>query len=493
MNFFLRKDSVSSVAPRVATAVDYVKHSTDGFVYLATVLHKLLPQFGGPPLDLIKEVQPLQVINGEDLEDFHKHALHLRSRLELSKMMVPTNLLLEQYLELLNCTPSLAPLLSVYKRDLAKHKRTVGDHVSFHETIDDIYDYILESKCPTVLTGSPVSHVVTSADPSNFSIIPTANYGSLPRVICDLCDGTHDVDACHKRGLPFMPPSMAKKVLRYNEIHGFAPKVPKKDVIQTPSQPRHAKSTTVKPEAKMAECSVPVDSSATTVDNPSPTIEDSPTDDMSPPITADVTNHAITPAVHMAEFQSVDSEYVEYLFPSACSASIDVNKIPANYIAFLTPRACMGGKALPVLSSDTSHAEQDELFTHGILSNHTSSQVQFHADWGANIIIINNKDYFTEFVACEEYLNPINGVPVSGIKGFGTVFFQIGSRMIPVHEVAYMPQNPQNTMTSSHLQRLNGFLPGIHAMHSFVKLTNADGVTTKFIPTVKNGLDYIVV
>ena len=128
-----------------------------------------------------------------------------------------------------------------------------------------------------------------------------------------------------------------------------------------------------------------------------------------------------------------------------------------------------------------------------MLSNHTSSQVQFHADWGANIIIINKKDYFTEFVACEECLNPINGISVSGIKGFGVVIFQIESRMIPVQEVAYMPQNPQSTFTSSHLQRLNGFLPGIHAMHSSIKLTNTDGVTTKFAPTVKNGLDYIVI
>ena len=61
MNFFLRKDSVSSVAPRVATAVDSVKHLTDGLIFLATVLHKLLRQFGGPPLNLIKEVQSLQV------------------------------------------------------------------------------------------------------------------------------------------------------------------------------------------------------------------------------------------------------------------------------------------------------------------------------------------------------------------------------------------------------------------------------------------------
>ena len=43
LNFFLNKDTISSAAPRVATAVASVENSTDGFVYLATVLHKLLP------------------------------------------------------------------------------------------------------------------------------------------------------------------------------------------------------------------------------------------------------------------------------------------------------------------------------------------------------------------------------------------------------------------------------------------------------------------
>ena len=297
-----------------------------------------------------------------------------------------------------------------------------------------------------------------------------------------------------------MPPSMAKKVLRYNEIHGFVPKVPKKDVIQTPFQPRHDKISTVKPEAKMADCSVPVDSSPPiysfdpTDDNPSPpTTEDPPTGDMPPPITEDVTNHALTLAVNLAEFKSIDSDYIEYLFPSASMASVDVIKIPANYIDYLTPRACMGGKELTVLSSNTSHAEQNELFTHGVLSNYNISHIQFHADWGANIIILNKKEYFTDFVDCDECLNPIDGVPISGIKGFGTVILNFGSRMIRVREVAYMPQNPQNTLTSSHLQRLNGFLPGIHAMHSSLELTNADGVTTKYTPIVKNGLDYVTI
>ena len=100
---------------------------------------------------------------------------------------------------------------------------------------------------------------------------------------------------------------------------------------------------------------------------------------------------------------------------------------------------------------------------------------------------------FTELVPCDECLNPVNGIPISGIKGFGTVIFRIGQRLVPVREVAFMPDNPHCTFTSSYLQRLNGFLQGIHSMHSSVKLINCDGISTKFLPVVKNGLDYITV
>lgn len=54
-----------------------------------------------------------------------------------------------------------------------------------------------------------------------------------------------------------------------------------------------------------------------------------------------------------------------------------------------------------------------------------------------------------------------------------------------------MPSNPQSTFTSSHLQRMNSYLPGIHALHSCVKLIDRNGITTKFVPSKLNGLDYI--
>ena len=63
--------------------------------------------------------------------------------------------------------------------------------------------------------------------------------------------------------------------------------------------------------------------------------------------------------------------------------------------------------------------------------------------------------------------------------------------MIPIREVAYIPDNPQSTFTSLHLQRMNSYKPGIHSLHSSVKVLNRNGISIKYVPKVRNGLDYI--
>ena len=265
-------------------------------------------------------------------------------------------------------TPTLIPHLGSYNRDFAKHKRLIGDHVPFPESIDDVYEFLLESKCPTELSGLP-------SQSTALSIIPTANYTSRQKLVCELCDGNHDEDDCHKRGLPFMPPSLAKNMMRLNEVHGSVPKVPKKDVIQPPYKPRHK---SVVPAAKNASISVPIDNSPPIATHPSndetttPLIETTPDETSNPHSPAELNdnNHIITPAVSLAEFKQVNPNYIEYIFPSASSMSVDLSEIPAAYISYLTPSACMTGKSLPVLSSDKSSAEEDELFTHNILQDH---------------------------------------------------------------------------------------------------------------------------
>ena len=227
--------------------------------------------------------------------------------------------------------------------------------------------------------------------------------------------------------------------------------MPKKDTIQKPFQPRHKEKTA--PTAKMASVSVPIPDPppiSEPVDTPNDDDVTTEVEDTNPPA-EDTTYHQIKPSAGLAEFQDVDRDYMEYIYPTAMAASIDLQQIPANYIDYLKPTANMADKKLPILLKNTSYAETDELFAHGILHNHDAKSSSFHADWGANIIIINDMTLFTEFFPCEECLSPIDDIPISGIKGFGTVIFQIGTKLVPVKEVAFMPGNPQCTFTTSHL------------------------------------------
>ena len=141
---------------------------------------------------------------------------------------------------------------------------------------------------------------------------------------------------------------------------------------------------------------------------------------------------------------------------------------------------------MPNVSQPRITAEYNELFTHGLLRHHTTIEKEFHTGWWSKII-------FTELTPCNEKISPKHRIPVTGIKGYGIVIFQFGHQMISIYEVAYIPMNPHNTFTSSHLQRMNFFLPGIHTLHSSVKIVNREGISTKYTPVVKNGLDYITI
>ena len=481
LTWFLRPETVTASASKTEKAIQSVESSSDGFIFLGTILHQLLPQFGGEPPNLLVEMATLLPICGEDYLDFHKRAIQLQTKLTLSRITIPPNMIVRHYLLQLNKCNDFKTILVPYNRDIAKHLRDKGDSTPFPESIGDIHDFLIESKCPSTLY---FDHNETTAN-----IVPTANYASTNRKICDVCDKSHDSDDCHIRGPAFMPPALAKKVERYNELHDNVPKVPKVDRLQKPYQARHQK---VKPTANMVE-QLPTIPDVTKDGTDTPPSDQNSTD-LPPPPQIDHDQAETKPSCGMAEIPNVGTDYIEKIFPSVSTASIDLDKtIPASYIDMVTPSANMAETTVPLTSKNSTNAKIDEIFTHGILTEHRKITQKFQADWGANVIIVNNQDLFTDFISCQASLNPVDGIPINKIKGYGTVIFSFGNNIVPVREVAFMPGNPQCTLTTSHLQRMNGFLPGIHSMHSSVKVVSPAGIPTKFTPTKINGLDYIKV
>ena len=206
----------------------------------------------------------------------------------------------------------------------------------------------------------------------------------------------------------------------------------------------------------------------------------------------------IKPLAGLAEYSNVSQDYLYFIFPSGNMAQTTLvndqeDKNEPSATNSITPAALVSAPANSHAQSVFTSSEQDIFFSHHLLKNHKSIDKEFHVDWGSSIMIVNSINAFTELVKCDEQIHSIDGVPVSGIKGYRTVIFRFGSQLLPVREVAFMPNNPQSTFTSSHLQRVNSFLPGIHSLHSSVKVIDRNGIFTKLIPTKRNGLDYITI
>ena len=238
-----------------------------------------------------------------------------------------------------------------------------------------------------------------------------------------------------------MPPALTKKVERYNGLHGHSPKTPKIDKLQKPYQARHTK---IKPTANMVE-QQPGNQDETIPPTENTTkINKNNDDDLSPPPTVEHDKAKVTPSCGMGEIPDVGDDYMEFLFSSVGMAAIDIehaqpkSQIPASCVDYLTPTANMASTR-PLTSRTSTNGESDERFSHYILNDYKQITKNIQADWGANIIIFIYRKLFTEFVACEASLNQVDEIPIQKIKGYGTVIFFIGNRLVPVQEVAYMP------------------------------------------------------
>ena len=144
---FLRPETVADSASKTLEAIKSVETPSDGFIFLTTILHQLLPQFGEEHPYLLVEMGKLVPILGEDYKSFHNRAVDLDTRLTLSQIVVPPNLLVRHYLEQLNRYTDFKSLLAPYNCDMSKHQQGKGDSVPFPESLGDINTFLKQSKC----------------------------------------------------------------------------------------------------------------------------------------------------------------------------------------------------------------------------------------------------------------------------------------------------------------------------------------------------------
>lgn len=243
--------------------------------------------------------------------------------------------------------------------------RTHGDTVPFHETIVDVYRHLIDSRCSTTLIVP---------EENSYEIVPSVHYGSKPRPVCEVCDKTHEAEDCHLRDAAFMPPSLARKVIRYNQIHGSIPKVPKKDKLQVPFKPRHFKP---KPTANMASASLqnnevtPIVAPANhppmeIVNLPIPSSNDDHNDEIPTPIDIDQTTHAIKPSAGLAEYANVSKDYLDFII----SEPVPTHQHNYHLTALMT-------NTEPEHDSVFISSEHDIIFFHRLLQHHKSMDNEF--------------------------------------------------------------------------------------------------------------------
>ena len=73
----------------------------------------------------------------------------------------------------------------------------------------------------------------------------------------------------------------------------------------------------------------------------------------------------------MAEVLNVGKDYMESIFPSVSTVSIDLaTSTPASFIDIIKPNAYMIASIIPLTSKNSRNVETDEIFTRDILNKH---------------------------------------------------------------------------------------------------------------------------
>ena len=146
--FIRSKDTISDQACVVKSICSELSTSTDGFQYVSLILHRTLPQFGGPQIKLTDELTKLKIQNGEMLSEYHTRALRIQSNILFSNITISKTLFHELYLDNLKKT-QLFHHLQHQIRKFNTHRRLYGDNTSFTDSIADVYQELLDSGIPS--------------------------------------------------------------------------------------------------------------------------------------------------------------------------------------------------------------------------------------------------------------------------------------------------------------------------------------------------------
>ena len=118
----------------------------------------------------------------------------------------------------------------------------------------------------------------------------------------------------------------------------------------------------------------------------------------------------------------------------------------------------------------------------------TTADIEAQVDGGSNANIFDKYEYFFTFTPCKGNIQQVTG-DCGQYQGVGIVLCRIGQDIIiPLYPCYLMPQNPQNTISSTAIKKYNEYRSVRQEALEWFKITTSE-VRSVRVPTIRKKVE----
>ena len=504
---------------------------------------------------------------------------------------VPITKITDKFINELSRAQEYVPYLARYQTELVDHILVFGDsNFDYLPPIlpSSIHDILVKVKAPTrpsklnpsnepssipilapttYLLPSKVnqnSEVVDVSYPKDLSAIisvlqqsvdpdcssPTLCYQAQPKQRCKAClQGYHEEVDCYARGHQFLPPTLRRRIMVYNQTNGdkpppdhkyreyrpqgVTPDHRKPPPTQSSSSHRHQRKdvrpfsnyhTKTRNQTASIRSFQYIDNELVPMDNNDVDQSIQSSDTSSPDTTRD--NPTTTPTI--TSFIQQQDSFLDNIIKNDTSND-DVNDpLICSMTTTTHPTICHISRGLPpgphsfeypnhILPSASYYTPQEitnvvkkaQLNTHNsvpdkrFISNFSIAlpklppqhftrycNMNTHCDQGANVGSVMDIRYFLFFVPSPSSVQQVGGDMITS-PGWGGVLYRINNKLYLQAPTYFCPNNPQNTFSPSCLKNYSSFDKVLVDTNESLTLIDHEGYQSNIPFIVNNGLDYL--
>ena len=590
----LSKDCIDPTkCPKASLKI--ITHSLmDGWQLFEMLLKSRLVICGAPAdFDLDRVRSNLTFLPNESYTEFYIRTQHIINEYDMNTRgeRVPITKITDKFINELSRAPEYVPYLARYQTELVDHILVFGDSnydylppilpSSIHDILVKVKapdrpsklvpgnepssipmlaptTYLLPSKIPSHTTDSEVVNVnypkdlsaiisvlEQSVDPECTS--PILCYQAQSKQRCKAClQGYHEEVHCYARGPQFLPPTLRRRIMVYNQTNGDKPPpdhqyreyrpqgvTPDHRKPHPKQSSHHRKDTrpfsnyntkTSKQTASIRSFQLSDDKLVPT-DTPHDIDTDtSPTINSLKPFDPPVDTH---PTPTITSFIKHQESFLDNIIKNDALNDNDDGPVVCSMLTTPHPTICHLSRSLPpgphsfahptdVLPSASFHTPKQllDVVTKAHVNNkplpdkkfltHFSTQLPLlprnhfttfcnmhtHCDQGANVGSVMDLRYFLFYVPSPSSVQQVGGDMITS-PGWGGVLYHINNKLYLQAPTYYCPSNPQNTFSPSCLKNYSNFNKVIVDTNESITLIDQQNYQSNIPFLVHNGLDYL--